>query len=49
MTVKAGIKAIQEGKLDVMKTEITGALMEKAIVKLEERKMVVAKNFLGTK
>lgn len=48
MSVSAGIKAIQEGKLDVMKTQITSALMEKAIVKLEEKKIEIAKTFLGS-
>ena len=49
MSAKAGIKAIHEGKLDVMRNEINSALMEKAITKLEEKKIDIAKTFLGSK
>jgi len=47
MTVKAGVSALLEGKLDAMKTEFSTALYEKAVEKLEEKKIVVAKNYLG--
>lgn len=49
MSVKEAIKAINEGQLDTMKTEFNKALMEKAITKLEEKKIEVAKNYLGAK
>jgi len=49
MSTKAGIHAILEGKLDVMRTEINSALMVKAITKLEEKKIEIAKTFIGSK
>jgi len=49
MTVKAAIAALHEGKLDIMKQQFNAALTDKAIGKLEERKIEVGKTFLGDK
>lgn len=49
MSIKAAIDALQAGKLDAMKQQFSSTLTEKAINKLEEKKIQVAKNYLGTK
>lgn len=47
MSIKEGIKNIIENKLDSMKANFNAALTEKAIQKLDEKKIEIAKNYLG--
>lgn len=49
MSIKAAIQYILENKLDNMKTEFAAALSEKAVQKLEEKKIDIAKNYFGQK
>lgn len=47
MSIKTAVKYIMEGKLDQMKSELNTALSEKAVQKLEEKKVEIAKNYFG--
>lgn len=47
MSVKDAIKYISDNKLDEMRTEFNAAITEKAVKRLEERKIEIAKNYLG--
>lgn len=46
MSLKESIDLLKNGKYDNFRTEVKKSLMEKAIEKIEERKVVVAKNYL---
>jgi hypothetical protein len=47
MYIKEAIENIMEKKLDVMKEKFESALNEKAVQKLEERKIDIAQNYFG--
>ena len=47
MSIKTAVKYIVEGKLDQMKSELNAVLSEKAITKLEEKKIDIAKSYFG--
>jgi hypothetical protein len=47
MSVNKALNNILEGKLDEMRTNFSNALSTKAVEKLEERKMDIAKNYFG--
>lgn len=47
MSVNKALDSILEGKLDEMRTEFSNALSTKAVEKLEERKIEIAKNYFG--
>lgn len=47
MSIKTAVKYIMEGKLDQMKSELNVALSEKAVQKLEEKKVEIAKSYFG--
>jgi hypothetical protein len=46
---KEAIKNIQEKKLNLMKENFNAALAEKAMQKLEEKKIEIAQNYFGQK
>lgn len=48
-TIKEAIKNIQEGKLEEMRQNFSAALSQKAVEKLEEKKLEIASNYFGTK
>ena len=47
MTIKNAIENIIERDLDSMRQNFTAALTSKAVEKLEERKIEIAKNYFG--
>lgn len=47
MTIQKGIDSILENKLDEMRQNFSSALTTKAVEKLEERKIEIAKNYFG--
>lgn len=47
MHIQEAIKNIAEKKLDEMKQNLNSALAEKAMQKLEERKIEIAQNYFG--
>lgn len=47
MYIKEAIKNIVDKKLDVMKENFNSALTEKAVQKLEEKKINIAKQYFG--
>lgn len=47
MSVNKAIDSILEKKLDEMRTEFSNALTTKAVEKLEERKMNIAKDYFA--
>ena len=49
MLVKEAIKNIREKKLEQMKENFNSAITEKAVQKLEEKKIDIAKNYFGKK
>lgn len=49
MHSKEAIKNIREKKLDEMKQNFNAALTTKAVQKLEEKKISIAKNYFGQK
>lgn len=49
MSIKQALNNILENNLDGMRQNLTATLSEKAVQKLEERKMEIAKNYFGKK
>lgn len=47
MSVNKALQNILEGKLDDMRSNFSSALSTKAVEKLEERKIEIAKNYFG--
>jgi hypothetical protein len=47
MTIKNALNNILEGNLDAMRQNFSSALTTKAVEKLEERKIEIAKNYFG--
>lgn len=47
MSIKKALDSILEGNLDSMRQNFSSALTEKAVQKLEERKIEIAKNYFG--
>jgi hypothetical protein len=47
MSVNKALNNILEGKLDEMRTNFSNSLSAKAVEKLEERKIEIAKNYFG--
>lgn len=47
--IKEAIKNIQQKKLDLMKENFNAALSEKAVQKLEEKKIDIAQSYFGKK
>lgn len=47
MTIKNALNNILEGNLDEMRQNFSNALTTKAVEKLEERKIEIAKNYFG--
>lgn len=47
MTIKKALDSILEGNLDAMRQNFSSALTTKAVEKLEERKIDIAKNYFG--
>lgn len=47
MTIKNALNNILEGNLDEMRQNFSSALTTKAVEKLEERKIEIAKNYFG--
>lgn len=47
MHIQEAIKNIASKRLDEMKQNVHAALSEKAVQKLEERKIEIAKNYFG--
>ena len=47
MTIKNALNNILEGNLDEMRQNFSSALTTKAVEKLEERKIDIAKNYFG--
>ena len=47
MSIKKALHNIMEGNLDGMRAEFSNALSTKAVEKLEERKIEIAKNYFG--
>lgn len=47
--VKNAISSIVDGKLDEMRKNLGSALTEKAVKKLEEKKVAIAKSYFGKK
>jgi hypothetical protein len=48
MHIKEALENILEKNLDKMKENFEAALTEKAVEKLEERKIAIAENYFGT-
>lgn len=48
MSVQKALDSILENKLDEMRNNFSHALTSKAVEKLEERKMEIAKNYFGS-
>jgi len=49
MQIKEGIKNIREKKLEQMKENFNAAITAKAVEKLEEKKIEIAKNYFAQK
>jgi hypothetical protein len=49
MSVDKALENIMEGNLDAMRQNFSTALTQKAVQKLEERKIEIAKNYFGKK
>jgi hypothetical protein len=49
MSVKKAISYMMENNLDHMRDEMNKSLTEKAIEKIEERKIEIAQNYFGKK
>ena len=49
MQIQEAIKNIREKKLEQMKENFNSAITSKAVEKLEEKKIVIAKNYFGQK
>ena len=49
MRVDKALENIMEGNLDAMRQNFSTALTQKAVQKLEERKIEIAKNYFGKK
>ena len=49
MSVDKALENIMEGNLDAMCQNFSTALTQKAVQKLEERKIEIAKNYFGKK
>lgn len=47
--IKEAIVNIQEGNLEQMRQNFTTALAQKAVEKLEEKKLEIASNYFGIK
>lgn len=47
MHIKEAIESLQNKKFDQMREHINTALAEKAMQKLDERKIEIAKNYFG--
>lgn len=47
MSIKNAVLNILEGNLDSMRQNFSSAISEKAVQKLEERKIEIAKNYFG--
>ena len=47
MLVNKALDIVLAGKLDEMRTNFSSALTTKAVEKLEERKIEIAKNYFG--
>jgi hypothetical protein len=47
MSVNKALDSVLAGKLDEMRTNFSSALTAKAVEKLEERKIEIAKNYFG--
>lgn len=47
--IKEAIQNIRDKKLDLMKENFTAALSEKAVQKLEEKKIEIAQSYFGKK
>lgn len=47
MSIKRALDSILEGNLDEMRQNFSSALTTKAVEKLEERKIEIAKNYFG--
>lgn len=47
MSVNKALDSVIAGKLDEMRTNFSSALTSKAVDKLEERKIEIAKNYFG--
>jgi hypothetical protein len=47
MSIKRALDNILEGNLDEMRQNFSSALTTKAVEKLEERKIEIAKNYFG--
>lgn len=47
MTIQKAIDSILEDNLEAMRQNFSSALTEKAVGKLEERKIEIAKNYFG--
>jgi hypothetical protein len=49
MHIQEAVKNIREKKLEQMKENFNSAITEKAVQKLEEKKIDIAKNYFGQK
>jgi C4-dicarboxylate-specific signal transduction histidine kinase len=49
MSIKQALNNILENNLDAMRQNFTSALTTKAVEKLEERKIEIAKSYFGQK
>jgi hypothetical protein len=47
MSIQKAIQNIRQKNLDEMKNNLQAALTEKAVNKLEEKKVVIAQNYFG--
>lgn len=47
MSVNKALDSVLAGKLDEMRTQFSNALSTKAVEKLEERKIEIAKSYFG--
>ena len=47
MSIKSALKDIVENNLDSMRQNFSAALTEKAVQKLEEKKIEIAQNYFG--
>lgn len=47
MSIKQALNNILEGNLDAMRQNLSSTLTEKAVQKLEEKKIDIAKNYFG--
>ena len=47
MSIKDGLQSILDNRLDAMRDHFSNALTTKAVEKLEERKVEIARNYFG--